>query len=139
MIPGLTLITVAALQSFTETTRHGQFHGDPDSERNSRPKVPDYVVGKLLASGKIALLDVDTDEGEAGASQAPATGDTPVEFAMTYKPVGQYVITGPGIEPETVRGKDAAEKRMAELAVAAAIKDALDNGLLAGASEAPID
>ena len=132
MIPGLTLITVLALQSFTETTTHGQFHGDPDSERNRRPKVPDYVVGKLLASGKIALLDVDADEGEAGAS-APLESNSKspfesVDYEMKHLGFGRYAVSGPGIAPgNEIKGKADAETLIAtarQVLIAAAIDEA---------------
>lgn len=129
MIPGLTLVRVLATDVFTKTTRHGQFHGDPGSERNCRPKVPDYVVGELLAAGKIALLE--EDEGESGAPPL-APLDARSEYEMTHLGFGRYAVSGPGIAPGTeVKGKADAETLIKSARAAFAEGAAAD--------EAPVD
>jgi hypothetical protein len=75
MIKGLTLVEVFALRDFTKTTRHGNFHGDPNgNERARNPLVPDYVVEELVASGRVALLQCASVE----ALVSPAPPPSPV-------------------------------------------------------------
>ena len=124
MVRGLTLVQVEAIEVFTKTTIHGQFHGDPTSARNAQPMVPDYVVGELLASGTIALLDRDPE--------TPPVEPDP--YAMKHLGFGKYAVTGPGIAAETVvQGKADAETLIATARTAyAADADA-------GSDEAPTD
>lgn len=134
----LNLVAVTALAAFTKTTPHGQFHGDPDSKRNARPEVPDYVVDELVAARLISTdpLDHDGVDGKGGSekgarstrargarkAKAKASAGEPLregDFEAKHIGFGKYEITGPGLdEPEKVKGKDKAQARLAELEAA---------------------
>lgn len=71
----------------------------------------EYVEDKVVKRGKSTAAPVTT-------APPPSEGD----FVATYKPVGKYEITGPGlVAPEIFRGnRVAADARVAELRAAAA-------------------
>lgn len=142
----LKLVKVKALVAFTKTTKHGQFHGDPGSDRNATPRVPDYVVEELVRAKLIAdpakeQLDHDGDGAPGGsrkgarstrargAAKAKEVADDtsgkslpPVEdgpYSAKHVQFGKYEITGPDGFSETMKGKAAVQQRVAELNSAA--------------------
>lgn len=132
---GLTLVKVKALVAFTETTKFGQFHGDPNglTEEAKNPSVPDFVVDRLVARGWVSAdpLDHDGDGAKGGSRKGAAStaakgkakkgdgakgGDafTAGAFAIAAAGgIGMYEITGPGLDaPEKVKGKAKAQARL---------------------------
>lgn len=108
------MIKCKALEDFTEFVDGlGQIHGDPNNsdERVSHPEVPASRVAGLVERGKIELPAVlHHDEGDQETAS----------FTMKHVGAGIWAISGPGLdEPEKVKGKHAAEARMAELTDAA--------------------
>ncbi|WP_334656736.1 hypothetical protein [Sphingomonas panaciterrae] len=90
--------------------KKGDSHPVPDELLN------DFVIDKSIEKPKgwkhpDGVETVDDDEGDDD------TGASTGAYTMKYKPVGKYVIAGPNLpaEGETVSGKEAAEKRLAEL------------------------
>ncbi|WP_143023280.1 hypothetical protein [Sphingomonas sp. NFR15] len=82
-------------------------------------EVPDALINDFVIDGSIekpkgwkhpdGLDDDDDDESETNGA-----------FSMAHQGFGKYAITGPGLDqPEIVQGKEAAEKRVADLAAAA--------------------
>lgn len=123
------LVKVEALAAFTLTRPYGQFHGDPESERNRFCKVPSDAVGELLRLGNIVppkgwdepedegddLSQLDHDgDGEPGGSISGGQGDEITELRKRYKEVtGRGVFNG--WDAETLRAKIAeAEKQSAD-------------------------
>jgi hypothetical protein len=97
-------IKCVALAAFTHfAAGYGMVHGDPDSsdDKAKNPEVPEDVVEYLVDSGKIEAPDV----------VAPSAA-----FAMKHLQFGNYLITGPGVEPDTIiKGKKDAEAFLALL------------------------
>lgn len=84
-------------------------------------RIPDEYRARLEAEH---VIGQDGEEADNGAAQAGA-------FTLTDHKFGNYEITGPGLdEPEKVRGKAAAEARLAELEAEHAV---------GGGTDAPAD
>lgn len=94
------LVVVEALEAFTVTREYGQFHGDPDSERNCICKVPSDAVDELVAAGKASLPDaVDVDakpnlpqldhdgDGNPGGSTSGGNGDEIAALRARYQEI----------------------------------------------------
>lgn len=97
-------VKCVALVAFTHfVAGYGMVHGDPDSSKEAArsPEIPEDAVEYLVDSGKIEAPDV----------VAPSAA-----FAMKHLQFGNYLITGPGVEPDTViKGKKDAEAFLALL------------------------
>lgn len=126
MIKGLTLVQVRALRAFTKTTKHGQFHGDPNGiGRAIMPFVPDYVVDELVASRNIELIDAP--EGKAPSPASPKLMDRDDDYVVETIGIGRYRISGPGIdEPKVIKGKADMETFIAGVKTALAEGGAAD-------------
>lgn len=144
----LNLVKVKALRTFTKTTKHGQFHGDPNGVSKAKePMVPDYVVDDLVASGCVKLSKSKAKAEDEGGEEL--TGDNagdplpPVEegpYEAKHIGGGIYEITGPDDFSEKVKGKHEAAARVAELN-ASAEKTAEGDGVekTAADTDAPTD
>lgn len=112
-----TIETIAckALRSFTQfVPGYGQVHGDPDNSEATDPLIPVTYIDHLIFEDKIEEPAGWTDRkaAEAAAEHAaryPQSGDDndePSPFGMEHKGGGKWLITGPGVDPETyVQGK----------------------------------
>lgn len=91
-------IKCLALVAFTHfVAGFGMVHGDPDSDddKAKNPNVPEDAVEYLVESGKI---------------EAPDLAEHVSPFKMKHLKFGNYLITGPGVAPDTtVKGKKDAE------------------------------
>lgn len=113
-----------ALKAFTQfVSGYGMVHGNPDAEDAKVVMVPEVAVDQLVAEGKIGEDDVKPGKAPRAASprQPAATPPAETDFVATYKPIGKFEITGPGLaEPEIFKGNKAgADARILELREAA--------------------
>lgn len=78
--------------------------------------INDFVIDKSIEKPKGWVHPHgDEDEGEDDADETEGA------FKLAHQGFGKWAITGPGLDqPEIVQGKDAAEKRAAELEAARA-------------------
>jgi hypothetical protein len=73
-MPELNLVQVTAVEAFTVTTKHGQFHGDPDnrSDKVKHPMVPALAVDDLIAQGKAKAYGVKAKAAPKSAAPKAA-------------------------------------------------------------------
>jgi len=95
-------IKCVALVAFTQfVSGYGMIHGNPDAKDAKFPLVPEDSVERFVEAGYIEAPEIEAPTGA---------------FEMKHIKFGNYLITGPGVEPDTIiNGKKDAEAYLALL------------------------
>lgn len=107
-----------ALRAFTEfVPGYGQVHGDPNSKDSKKPKIPNYVIDKLVAEDKIEKPRgwVTADDLKEAENQAIADALDKHRSLSNQLPYSEQDVeslknlaTERGIMPETGSGQNGA-------------------------------